>query len=164
MTPKPSADNESRKTGSLQGLLKEDSPTSNTLRNDTLNAALLYVRSSKHITNLHWALLHSSELFKFCYHWFAGGRLRQDKAQGLSGVMGWLSRMQEPRLGAVASLLACWWCSYHTPSSWGAAQPAPSSTSHCQFQPHSTDSSLQLGWDTCLWEVAVHQITQNNMG
>lgn len=54
MTPKPSTDNESRKTGSLQELLKEDSTTSNMLRNsDTLNSALLYVRSPKHITNLH---------------------------------------------------------------------------------------------------------------
>lgn len=54
MTPKPSTDNESSKTGSLQGLLKEDSTTSNTLRNsDTLNSTVVYARSSKHITNLH---------------------------------------------------------------------------------------------------------------
>lgn len=54
MKPKPSTDNESRKRGSLQRILKEDSTTSNVLRNyDTLNSSLLpHVRSPKRITNL----------------------------------------------------------------------------------------------------------------
>lgn len=51
-------------------------------------------------------MLRSSELFKFCYHWFADGRLRHDKAHGLSEVMQWLSRMREQQLGAAASPLA----------------------------------------------------------
>lgn len=70
----------------LQRVLRREITGSNMLCNShTLDAALVQrVKRPKYVRNLNYALLHSSEVFKFCYQCFADGRLRHDKACGLS--------------------------------------------------------------------------------